>query len=72
MTTSNQQFEDIFGIGEERYSSVGFNKNDRLSGRDGRTQPGGVSILVTGRTSGYASMKGMDEEFLGQWCYTRL
>lgn len=25
MCLSNQQFDDIFGIGEERYSSVGFN-----------------------------------------------
>eukprot|EP00984_Skeletonema_dohrnii_P005868 scaffold2076_cov69-Skeletonema_dohrnii-CCMP3373.AAC.3 len=72
MASSEQQFEDIFGIGEERYSSVAFNRNDRLSGRDGKTQPGGTSILVTGRASGFASMKGMDDESLGQWCYIRL
>ena len=72
MSTSDQQFEDLFGVGEERYSSVAFNRQDRLSGSDGRTQPGGTSILVTGRTSGFASKKGMDDDSLGQWCYIRL
>eukprot|EP00986_Skeletonema_menzelii_P018773 scaffold26710_cov113-Skeletonema_menzelii.AAC.2 len=72
MCRSDQQFEDVFGVGEERYSSVGFNRNDRLCGKDGRIQPGGTSILATGRTSGFASKKGMDDDRLGQWCYMRL
>ena len=72
MSTSDQQFDDVFGIGEERYCSVAYNRNDRLSGSDGRTQPGGTSILATGRTSGFASKKGMDDDSLGQWCYMRL
>ena len=72
MVLSNQQFDDIFGVGEERYSSVGFNRHDRLSGKDGKSQPGGTSILSTGRTSGFASMKDMDPDGLGLWCSLRL
>jgi hypothetical protein len=72
MATSDQQFDDIFGIGEERYCSVAFNRQDRLSGSDGRSQPGGTSILATGRTSDFASKKGMDDDSLGQWCHIRL
>lgn len=74
MASSTQKFEDLFGIGEERACSVGFNRNDRLSGKgkDGKTQPGGTSILVTGRASGYASQSRMDEDFLGMWCSMRL
>lgn len=56
----------------KRFIITGFNRNDRLSGRDGRTEQGGTSILVTGRASGFASMKEMDDESLGQWCYINL
>jgi len=56
----------------KRFIITGFNGNDRLSGRDGRTQQGGTSILVAGRASGFASMKEMDDESLGQWCYINL
>ena len=74
MAASNQKFDDLFGIGEDRACSVGFNRHDRLSGagKDGKVQPGGTSILVTGRASGYASQSRMDDDSLGMWCSIRL
>jgi len=60
-----QQFENLFGVGQNSRSVVGYNKTESLS----RDQKGGTAMMALGRLSGFVLATGSDHTNLGRWSW---
>jgi hypothetical protein len=60
---ADQDFFDLFGMGEERKGAAAWNKHERNE----RCQPGGTSLMAFGQISPYVSKVEPDSTGLGRW-----
>ena len=58
-----RQFDDLFGVGKQKRSAVGYNVQEKALGN----QNGGTAMMTMGRMSAFVLNTGVDDTKLGRW-----